>query len=337
MIGQTINDTYIANQDTLNQVIADFMADYSAHPAFYGVHAVDEPAEDKFINFMQVATAIRACKPNAFIHACMMGYVLEEQYIDEFLENDIGTLAFDSYMWKFKEYYITQTPIMNSDWYAFFDAYAKYCAENNLELSATTLQTFGNYDAVNSSNEGYRPQTVKEMRYQMYASLLFAPEYLVYFHYWQSRYSAAEGTIMDEYGNKLLYDAVQALNEETLELRTVLANFDYKGMHLYSASNTMPDYYTLDNTYTIKGITCSGFANETLVSELYDAEMDYTAYMLMNSTDPSEEKTSSITINFESCSYAVIYEAGAAKVVELTNGQYTFELGRSEGILVLPY
>ena len=142
---------------------------------------------------------------------------------------------------------------------------------------------------------------------------------------------------MDDYGNKLIYDEVQALNQETEEIRRVLGNFDYKGIHFYSEKRKLPYYYQRDNSYEIKGIECTKPKNETMITELYDEKKDYTAYMLMNTTDPSEDKTSTLTVKFEGCNYAVLYEKGTARIVKLRGGKYTFNLESTEGCLVLPY
>jgi hypothetical protein len=338
LIGQTIGTKTIYTQEDINEVVAGYMKNYSKHPAYYGVYIVDEPNENQFNTFMECAEAVQACRADSFVHGCMLGYASEEKYAMQYKNRNIKNMGMDSYLWLFQKDQGVPYSVIHDGWFEKFHEYALFCTNNDIALSATTLQTFGSYEVFNGAGGyGWRPQNLEEVRYQMYASLAFAPEYLVYHHYWQSRYGYAEGTIMDDYCNKLIYDEVQALNKETEEIRRVLGNFDYKGLHFYSEKRKLPYYYQIDNSYEIKGIECTKPKNETMITELYDEKKDYTAYMLMNTTDPSEDKTSTLTVKFEGCNYAVFYEKGTARIVKLRGGKYTFNLESTEGCLVLPY
>ena len=338
LIGQKIGTKMIYSQEDLNEVVAGYMKDYSKHPAYYGVYIVDEPSQDQFGTFMECAEAVQACRADSFVHGCMLGWAREEEYAVQYKNRGIKNMGMDTYLWHYQKDQGVPYSTINDSWFETMNDYALFCAENDIAWSSTSLQTFGSYKVFNGAGGyGWRPQNLEEVRYQMYASLAFAPEYLVYHHYWQSRYGYSEGTIMDDYGNKLIYDEVQALNKETEEIRRVLGNFDYKGVHFYTNKRKLPYYYQIDNSYEINGITCTDPNYETMITELYDESKQYTAYMLMNTTDPAEDKTSTITVEFTGCNYAVIYEKGTSKIVQLKKGKYTFNLESTEGCLVLPY
>ena len=220
---------------------------------------------------------------------------------------------------------------------------ANLSREKGLNFSAVTFQTFGGgVDSYNGNAKyGWRPIDEYDMRYGVYVSLAYVPDYLVWFHYWPSRYTASVispvSSWMDEWGNKVWYDEGKKLNEEILKYGKVLSNFEFQGVHYYTDARRLPYYYRVDNLYEVKDVNVESINGEMILSELYDAKKGVTGYFITNSKAPYERKGLNATVEFSGKNHAVVYKNGDPEVVTLKNGKLDVDLGCADGILVLPY
>ena len=76
-------------------------------------------------------------------------------------------------------------------------------------------------------------------------------------------------------------------------------------------------------------------SEETIIGCLKDGE-GYDGYMIVNATEPSENKTDTVTISFYKATKALAYIHGEEQTITLENGSYTFEIGAGEGVFVIP-
>ena len=352
IIGQTINGTKIKKQEDLNEVFAEYMKDYMKHPAFYGIYVMDEPTDEEMPNCLMVVQAIKAVDPNAFIHLCLQTSTMQD-YMYDYAEKGWTDLVYDNYhaMYDRKDPSIggpkynpeTDTKTVGTSFIRGLDMSANMAREYNLKLSAVSLQTFGGTESCHNgaTNYGWRNVDEIDMKYSVYVSLAYAPDYLVWFHYWASRYTFVvddpKCTWIDEFGNKVFYDEGKKLNEEILKYGKVLSHFTFQGAHYYTDAKRLPKYYQLDNEYTVKGATVNTIKGEMILSELYDGEKQVKGYFITNSKAPFERQGLTATVTFPGCNYAVVYKKGEPEIVRIKNGVMSINLDCADGILVLPY
>ena len=79
------------------------MQDYKSHPAYYGLHVIDEPTTTQIDSFFQVYIAAKTCAPQSYVHSCLIAdMAVSEQVWEYVLENDLDTVALDTYAWRYR-------------------------------------------------------------------------------------------------------------------------------------------------------------------------------------------------------------------------------------------
>lgn len=347
LIGQKYNGIKIKTQDDVNAICAEFMKDYAFHPAFYGVYVMDEPSETQMPNCLMVVNGIKSVRSDAFVHLCLTTDVAGK-FIADYQSKGWTDLVFDVYNAMFTlDIDGNVEPYVGTDYIRSLDELSGYASKYNLKVSSVTLQSFGmssaNPNTYNGAGGfGWGKPLDSEMRWAAYVSMAYAPDNLVWFYYWASRYSNLEG--LDEScwinynGEKThVYEVGKQLNTEISKFGKVISHFDFKGAHYYTDADRLPKYYQVENEYEIEGITVSDLTGELLMTELYDGEKEVQGYMLVNSKDPRAKSTLTATVNFGDYKYAVVYKKGEPEIVKLKKGAYTFEIDCADGYFVLPY
>lgn len=352
LIGQTYNGIRIKTQEDLNEIAREYMKDYQEHPAFYGVYVMDEPTEEEMPNCLMVVKAIKAVNPDAFVHLCLQTHTTEG-FIPEYADLGWTDLVYDNYhaMYERENPAVggpkynpdTDTKTVGQSFIRTLESAAKLTTEKGLKWSAVTLQNFGGGEASHNgaTNYGWRTIDAVDMRYGVYVSLAYAPDNLVWFHYWSSRYSTTPeypvSSWMDDYGNKVWYDEGKALNEQILKYGKVISNMDFMGAHYYTDARRLPYYYMVDNDYTVKGAQVSDVKGEMILTELYDSKKDLTGYFIVNSKAPFERKGLTASVSFPGKTHAVVYKNGDPEVVRLWFNKLSINLDCADGILVIPF
>ena len=62
----------------------------------------------------------------------------------------------------------------------------------------------------------------------------------------------------------------------------------------------------------------------------------YDGYWVVNATDPGQNKTNSVTVEFKQATKAIAYIQGEETEITLKDGKYTFELTSGDGVFVIP-
>ena len=341
LIGKTVDGNTFRSQADVNSVIADYMKDYSKHPAYYGVYIMDEPQGSQIDSLFQCYIGVKAYTPDAYVHCCFIGDdSISDKTWEYMTENSLDVIGMDTYPWQFNR--ADGKKIILSTYLYHIQELATKCSQNDVDFSATTLACFGNNDSAaypNGYTVGWRIPTDEELQWSMSTTLAFAPKKMGWYYYWEDSYAAiGQGAgIMSGTGEKLRYDKVQQLNLEAHKYMKAMANFEFKGAHYYTETRRLPYYYLVDNSYQIPNITCTDMENETLITHLVDEERGNTGYFLTNTTDPQDKETSKVTVAFKDCNAMVLYKDGEPSLVPLNDGKYTFTLGTAECCFVLPY
>ena len=307
----------------------------------------DEPTTTQIDSFFQVYIAAKTCAPQSYVHSCLIAdMAVSEQVWEYVLENDLDTVALDTYAWRYR--FATEKTEVLKTWLESLQNLANKCAQNGVDYSFTSIGCFGDH-AQSSYPDGYTTgwavPTDDELRWSVYASLAFAPKKMGWYYYWETRYNPTETAkntgIMGANGEKLRYDIAQQLNNEVQLFMKAMMNFEFRGVHYYTDSLLFPEYYPVlmssSAQYKPVGITCTGAVNETMISELYDEQRGNRGYFIMNTTVPSNNETSKLTVNFEGFDKLVVYNKGVPTVVDLVDGSYTFNLASAEGVFVIPF
>ena len=125
-----------------------------------------------------------------------------------------------------------------------------------------------------------------------------------------------------------------------------ISHFDYNASKVVGSNNGSQnnDHISWSSSLTadvsFRLVTnVSSSLEYTLVTELYDKDNYNYMYMVMNTIDPNEGGTQSVTVTFDS-SITQIYvydQIGTRTAVTLTNNTYTVTLTAGQAVYLLPY
>ena len=369
IIGQTINGIKIKTQEDFNQVAAEYMKDYMKHPAFYGIYVIDEPFDEKMANCAMITTAIKSVNPDVYVHTCLMTGQAQD-YIDgekgKFIDSGWVDLVYDSYHALFTReekskpgYYDPDEDIdrQNPSYISTLDKFARLSKKYDMNFTAVTLQSYGG-DYNGADQSGWRNTDEIDMRYAAYVTMAYAPNNMVWYHYWSCPYGEQkpiDSAWIDQYGNKLWYDVGKQINTEMLDIGSTLSHFDFVAGNYYADKDRMPYYYTFANgskrsefqkqgysvayTTPISGasVVNNSLTGEMLLTQLYDEDKDVTGYFITNTKDPKAREGMTATVKFDNCKFAVVYKKGVPEIVKLKRGTLRVSLDCADGIFVLPY
>lgn len=326
--------------------IAKCMEPYKDHPAFYGLGLYDEPKYNQMEAMGQTVRAIKAVKEDTFVHSVMLP--LLDNMDSVHFTGEVGTATFDSY-----KTYINKFLEESEEDYFGYDCYpiredgvlSSYF--RNLQVAVTEAEK---HDAdifltvQSESISGYlKLPNEEELRFQSSAALAFGVKNVIYFTYWMFPNRTAEshsGAIMDDNGNKVIYDEVQRVNQDTQEMAKVLLHFDYEKAYCTfdkETSITAPLYFgalessQLDNVEEVK------VSQATIMTQLYDEEKDITGYMVMNASEPEDAVSDEVSVKFSGYKFATIYHKGVPETVGLADGVVELSIDCGDCVFVIPH
>lgn len=195
--------------------------------------------------------------------------------------------------------------------------------------------------------------SASEISLQIYTGLAMGADLFEYFSYCST--VASDGTktngIVNENGwnngdsgtytsRGNMYDYVKKANSDALPFAKATMAYDWQGT-FYTKGSTSSENGTAFGR--IDGLVTSDKGTMTSCSSTRDALYGrYTqggqdGYMVVNYTDPTKAYTNTVTMNFGSCKYAIVYTAGGeAKIVPLTSGSLSLDLAKGEAAFVVP-
>ena len=335
------------SMEALIRKVEEYMSPYMDHPAFYGISLVDEPSHNQFQALGEVTKAIKAVNEDIFVHTVMLPYH-DGITIDRYTGASFGDATIDSYKTYINDYLETSgADYFGYDNYPFLVDSLLSTYYRNMQVAVTEAAE-KDADVVLSVQSCEmlgvtRAPEEDDFRFQANAALAFGVKNILYYTYWMFPTRTVENyvtAIMDDDGTKMLYDEVQRVNADTQAMAKILLHFDYeKAAFTYDKENAIsaPAYFSglkndeLDRTEILE------VSAPTMVSQMKDSEKNLTGYMVVNSSDPSEDLSDTVSVKFEGYDYATIYVRGEPETVGLTNGvlEWTIECG--DGIFVIPH
>lgn len=334
----------------LLQAMSNDLAKYNN---FRGLLMCDEPTINHLNSYTQVTNVLKLLNPNIdFLTSCLPTYTPDESLIstnnslsfDEKYSayanaygNLLGDFTYDFYPFKhsYKQvlgYKYDEKDYMRSDWFKNLTL-----AAANAKGKYTTGITVQSYSEAINAKDHYRDVTKADISFQVYSALAYGMKSINYFTYgehWDPNVGTTSSMIYD--GQKTdIYYAVQSVNNEIKAFDNVLLNFNWQGTIGITGTNSDKIMNYVD-AYSSKRISNATASNDAIIGCLKDSK-GYDGFMLVNSTDPSDNVTETISVTFKNADHAKVYINGVENIVELSNGTFSATLAPGQGIFVIPY
>ena len=358
-----------ATEDDLDAYIAECMAPYKDHEAFYGVMLGDEPYFYHAENYGQVYRSIKRVCPKAYIQYNLhpissmeeednrkiyfTGMAPEEgltqnekmvqayeQYLGRFLNaTGAGYIQYDQYPFRRADsvdlYYILGLQVAS-----------KLAQEYGVEVYFVT-QTYGQTDNVAN------PRMLSQADLYWLNNMLvgFGIKQISYFTYFTKADNNREhfidgNSFLTWKGEKTgIYHWMKQIMAEEQKLAPTILNFEYRSSKVYRLEMT-----NFDCTYAMRTIETPSFValknvninkEVALVTELYDDDKQNYMYMVQNIIDSTKKgskayQTTVLTFD-KAYKYAAVYVKGERTLVKLDKGTLTLKQKPGEATYVMPY
>lgn len=359
-----------ATEADLDATIAEYMAPYKDHPAFYGVMLGDEPFYYHVENYGQVYRSIKRVCPEAFIQYNLNPITAgsdpvrrAERFPALTAEEKAGSedeliLAYRKYLRQFMD--ATGADYVQYDQYPFrhsekLDEYfvlglqvvADIAKEYDAKFYFVT-QTYGQTDGVSNP----RMLSAEDLYWTNNMLLGFGIKQISYFTYFTKADNNSEhfidgNSFITWHGKKTdIYYWMQQIMAEEQKFAPTILNFEYVTSKLYAQTPTSYPSKLELHTYETADFTAlkSAEINKEvgLVTELYDATKGNYLYMVQNVVDPDfagSKAYQTTVLTFDSqYKYAALYVKGERTCVRLEEGgKLTLKHKPGEATYVLPY
>ena len=357
-----------ATEADLDAYIAECLAPYKDHEAFYGVMLGDEPHFYHAENYGQVYRSIKRVCPEAYIQYNLhpISSVEEEEnrilFTGSINEEGLTQIqkmvqAYEYYIGLFmeatgaKHIQYDQYPLKNADkvdpYYILgLQVVSKLAQEHDAEFYFVS-QTYGQTDNITT------PRMLSQEDLYWLNNMLvgFGIKQISYFTYFTKADNNAEhfidgNSFLTWEGEKTdIYHWMKQIMSEEQKLAPTILNFDYSSSKVYISETT-----NFDCTYAMRTIETPDFKalkdvdvnkEAALVTELYDDEKQNYIYMVQNVTDSVRKgskafQTTVLTFD-EAYKYAAVYVKGERTLVKLDKGKLTLKHKAGEATYILPY
>lgn len=282
------------------------------------------------------------------------GLAVDETYINRYCRQVMSKIAgepilsFDYYplQARYKSGAVFDYNYVATGWLRSLELVAKYAKQYGVNSHAY-IQTCGFYEPNPNANSWIcRRVSEEDLRFQVYVSMAYGIRNFTHFTYTTSTIKGYTQSCIDKNGEKTeLWYQAQAVNNEVHELDHVFLSFDWMGtssiigtenLHIDSEyRNAAFDRleYGVDEFYGVTGVRAT---QDTIAGQFYDSENDRYALMLVNYTEPTDEKTNTVTVDVsEGARTSAVYKLGEWNEYSVTNGSVTLQLAPGEGAFVL--
>ena len=362
-----IQDMLEMDEAVLDAKIAEYMADYKDHPAFYGISILDEPSYMFAEAYGKQYKSIKRVMPECFVlynlfpmlpvQSAAYGPEIEgfegteeeylfaryEQYVETFLDAmGCDHIQYDDYPMNVGEispYFIPCLQIC-----------AKIAKERDIELCVMT-QTFNMYVA---GEQAKRKMSENDAIFLNNILLGFGVKRISYFTYFTRPDNSSSGeTFMDgqsfikRNGEKTeLYYYMQKIMAQNQTFAPYILSFKFTANKFYTFT---PTHFRSTHAVHITDMgaftalkNCIINKECAMVTELYDAEKDNYMYMVMNLVDPlykGSKAFQTTTLTFDAqYNYVMIYKNGEFTYHKLDeNHSINVKAAAGEANFVLPY
>lgn len=329
------------DKDTFDQVFGKYME----YDSFAGIMAVDETSAALFPENAAMRKGWDKFVPdkdfyvNLFPTYALPGQLgigetenYREHYIRRFLqETGLKMLSYDHY------------PLLEDGW-GKGSLTADYLY--NLEVCAEEARDAGvpfwTFLQAMSYDNATRCPTEAELRWQVLCSMAFGAQGYQYFCYWTPAGpgdNVAKSACVTEFGEKTpVWYAGQKINREILNFDHVYLNYEWQGvMPVLAEGNSKNKLFNmmnhaLDSVGRIRSVK----SDQDVIVGAFKDRADNDAFMVVNFSDPGDEKSCKTEVVMKSASSAVVYKNGVRSVAEAKGGKLTLELEAGNGAFVVP-
>lgn len=330
--------------DKLRDYVMECMRDYAKHAAFYGVCVTDEPMIAQAGVIREIADAVHAAHPSAFVHTCFLPFIQDRGRIEGAFGKGYrdGWAAYRNYIRKMSA----------SIGYFGYDAYPfgmweeknDMCAgfvRNMQEVALTanrcgvpfhmTIQAFSS-----GKKEELRKVDESDLNWQSNLALSFGCKKIYYFTYWRFCSRSSEfftSAVMDDFGEKLIYDEAQRNNALIQKIFPYLENATYAATKIFGGAGknkAMRDMkvHAMPEIYACKSIA------PAIVNKL--KKKDGAVYCIMNMRDPYEKYINAVRFRTAWAKERLeIVKRGTRMQVFAENGVFRLALEPGEAVWIL--
>ncbi len=228
---------------------------------------------------------------------------------------------------------------------------AEIAKERGLDVKVVSqsslMKTGGSNGAVH-----IRQVTENDARWLNNYLMGFGVKQINYFTYWTKAASSSSGEYFVDGGSFVnrdgtptaLYTFMQTIMADNDKFAPTISHFDYNASQIFGSnndSNKNNDHISWSSSLTaeasfrwLSGITTS--LEYTLVTELYDKDNYNFMYMVMNTIDPNEGGTQSITVTLDSSVTKFYVYDQSGNRTEQTGNTYTVSLTAGQAIYIMP-
>jgi hypothetical protein len=183
-----------------------------------------------------------------------------------------------------------------------------------------------------------RPVDGQDMLWQANLFLGFGVRKVYWYTYWRfstrKSLTSVPTAVMDDYGERMIYDEVQYANAYMQKLATYVYEYDYAASQLLTKDGVINDACA-DMICEDLGLFAEYSVDApVLVNKLVKGEN--AAYMVMNTRDPAEKLVNRVALKFNApCSSLVVLLGGEKVEVPVENGAVSFTLSPGEAVWIL--
>lgn len=358
-----------ATEADLDAYVAECLAPYKDHEAFYGVMLGDEPYFYHALNYGQVYRSIKRVCPDAYIQYNLHPisstedednrriYFTGKEDGEGLTHTEKMVQAYESYMRLFLD--ATGAKYIQYDQYPFrradsVDLYyilglqvvSRLAQEYDAEFYFVT-QTYGQTDNITNP----RMLTQEDLYWLNNMLVGFGIKQISYFTYFTKADNNREhfidgNSFLTWQGEKTdIYHWMKQIMAEEQKLAPTILNFEYSSSKVYITETT-----NFDCTHAMRTIETPNFKalsevninkEAALVTELYDSKKQNYLYMVQNVTDSTKKgskayQTTVLTFD-KAYKYAAVYVKGERTLKELEKGKLTLKHKPGEATYVIPY
>ena len=280
------------------------------------------------------------------------------QYVELFLDA-MGTdyIQYDDYPFKSATdgflFWETTTPYVDTTSLRNIQLVAEIAKERGLAVKVVTQSCLMKKGGTNG-DVLIRQITEEDARWLNNYLMGFGVTQINYFTYWTKHSNSSSGEYFEDGGSFVnrdgtttaVYDFMKKIMADNTRFAPTISHFDYNASTVVGSNNGSQnnDHISWSSSLTentsfrfVTGVTTS--LEYTLVTELYDKDNYNYMYMVMNTIDPNEGGTQTVTVTFDG-TFDTIYvydQTGARTSVALTNNTYTVTLTAGQAVYLLPY
>ena len=346
------------NKAFLSQMVEDL----SKYKSFKGFTFRDEPNIESVKAWGAVKDYLDGLNPNLFYFTSLLPIYCDDltrlttkntdnvevaynEYVDAF--SDAGdTFAYDNYpLWADP---IMGTTSIDATWFQNLRLVAESAKEKDYDAGITIQATaFGPKDGQLTTRHNREITSKADVAFQMYSSLAYGMKNVTYYTYWQhwmdgdscTHYSAMVNYPTEKGGEPIktdAYYAVQEVNTEIKKFDHVFMNFDWEGtMSVVPKGKKASTALSQVGDYQNPRIASVFSTDEAIIGCMKDTD-GYDGYWIVNATDPGQNLSNSVTVEFKQATKAIAYVLGEETEITLKDGKYTFDLTSGEGVFVIP-